>query len=158
MSGRSVELPALEGFEVVVVSAEAGEVVEVGVVGEGPGGDVVDFEVGVGVAAGDDAVGVSGGQGGALAGGDGASEVDDVVDVVVFVLLCNDRGEEGVGGVVAGYGDGYGSGAVDFAGFAGLEVAAGEGGVVDSHDDRGGRPPGRWPGWMADWRTRRGVG
>jgi hypothetical protein len=38
-----VELPALVGFEVVVVSTHSGEVVDMGVVGEGPRGDVVDF-------------------------------------------------------------------------------------------------------------------
>ena len=137
-------MPALVGLEVVVVLAEPGELIDLGLVGESPGGDVVDFEVGPGVAARNHTVGVTGNKSRVLAGGDVAAEVDDVVDVVVFVLLCDDGGEEGVGGVVPGEADGDGSDAVDFTGFAWLEVPTSERGVIDANDDGGGWPSDRW--------------
>ena len=94
---------------------------------------VVAFEVAAVVAAGDAAFAPRDEHRGLHFGGDVAAEVRDGGDV--FALL-DDRGEERVAEQPAGVGDVDGPDAGDLAAFAGQEVAAHEGGVVDDRVQR----------------------
>jgi hypothetical protein len=106
------------GFEVVVVVAEVVEPVEEGDVGLGPVASVVGFESGGVGAAGGGAGGVDPLEGALLVGGGFSAEVGDAEDLFAF---CEDGGDEGVAVLeeVVDGGDGDGSVADEFAGFAG---------------------------------------
>jgi hypothetical protein len=92
-AGAFEEGPSFPGFEGVVVVAQSAEQVEHGVVGVGPVDVVVDFEVGVVVAALGGAGGVEPFEGAALVGGGLAAEVGDADD---FFAFGHDGGDEGV--------------------------------------------------------------
>ena len=122
---------AVVGLEVVFVGAEAGELVDAGLVGDGPAVAVVDFEVVGASAAGADAARVACFEGASLGGGDGAAVVHDGADVLAFL---DDELDDGVAEQGSGGGEADGSDAGDLAGLPGCSVAPFQRDAVDEDD------------------------